>query len=114
MRGPASSIPKLQTLRQSKLGLDRADDRDILSQAISLKRILVTLDGHFGDWAILPLDAHCGVIRVKVNPTTSSNVFPVLISLLTGRTEREFANHLVIASSTRVRWILTVRADVQD
>lgn len=94
-------------IRASECGLARADDENILSQAISQKRVLVTLDGHFGDWAVLPLAAHGGVIRIKVHPATSENVLRVLIPLLTGRTEESFANHLVIASESKVRWIQT-------
>ena len=94
-------------IRASDCGLARADDEKILAQAISQKRVLVTLDGHFGDWAVLPLAAHSGVIRVKIHPTTSENVLRVLIPLLTGRTEASFTNHLVIASEHKVRWIQT-------
>ena len=94
-------------IRASDCGLARADDGEILEQAISEKRVLVTLDGHFGDWAVLPLAAHAGVIRIKAHPTTSENILRVLIPLLTGRTEESFANHLVIASENKVRWIQT-------
>jgi len=96
-------------VRAAQHGLDRADDPEILSQAISQQRVLITLDAHFGDWAILPLAAHGGVIRVKVNPTTTANVLRVLTPLLAGRREQDFANHLVIASPSRVRWILTAK-----
>jgi predicted nuclease of predicted toxin-antitoxin system len=94
-------------IRASDCGLARADDEKVLSQAISQKRVLVTLDGHFGDWAVLPLAEHSGVIRIKVHPTTSKNVLRLLIPLLTGRTEELFANHLVIASENKVRWVQT-------
>jgi predicted nuclease of predicted toxin-antitoxin system len=94
-------------VRASEAGLGRADDSEILSQAIAQERVLVTLDAHFGDWAILPLASHTGVIRVKVNPTTTSNVLKVLKPLLAGRTEKYFPNCLVIASANRARWIRT-------
>jgi predicted nuclease of predicted toxin-antitoxin system len=94
-------------VRASEAGLGRADDSEILSQAIAQKRVLVTLDAHFGDWAVLPLEAQSGVIRVKVNPTTTANVLKVLRALLAGRREDDFANHLVIASTSRARWIRT-------
>ena len=94
-------------VRASEAGLGRADDGEILLQAIAQKRVLVTLDAHFGDWAVLPLEAHCGVVRVKVNPTTTANVLQVLTPLLAGRTDEDFANHLVIASASRARWIRT-------
>jgi predicted nuclease of predicted toxin-antitoxin system len=61
-------------LRASDVGQARADDHEILQKAIDEERILITLDEHFGDWVVLPLSRHPGVIRVKVNPTTSDNV----------------------------------------
>ena len=42
-------------VRASEVGHARADDQEILKKAISENRILVTLDEHFGDWAVLPL-----------------------------------------------------------
>lgn len=93
--------------RASEVGLSRADDADILAQAIAERRILITLDGHFGDWAILPLREHPGVIRVKVHPTSTDNVMQVLDPLLRASQPSQFANRLVIASLSRVRWIAT-------
>ena len=58
-------------VRASETGLARADDHLILQKAISENRILITLDEHFGDWVILPLGRHPGVIRLKAHPTTS-------------------------------------------
>ena len=60
-------------MRASEVGQARADDNEILEKAIAENRILVTLDEHFGDWVILPLRKHSGVIRLKINPTTSKN-----------------------------------------
>ena len=61
-------------MRASEVGQARADDYEILQKAIAKNRILVSLDEHFGDWVILPLSKHPGVIRLKVNPTTSRNI----------------------------------------
>jgi predicted nuclease of predicted toxin-antitoxin system len=41
--------------RAGDCGLTRADDEKILAHAISQAMVLVTLDGHFGDWAVLRL-----------------------------------------------------------
>jgi len=49
-------------VRASETGQARADDKQILERAIEDNRILVTLDEHFGDWTILPLSRHPGVI----------------------------------------------------
>lgn len=56
-------------LRSSETGQARADDQQVLQKTISENRILITLDEHFGDWVVLPLSRHPGVIRLKVHPT---------------------------------------------
>ncbi len=105
----ADELRKLgqDVIRAEEIGLSRADDAAILGQAITENRILVTLDGHFGDWAVVPLREHPGVIRIKVHPASNAKVMHILEPLLTGREPSQFANHLVIASSTRIRWIGT-------
>ena len=86
-------------MRASEVGQARADDYEILQKAIAENRILVTLDEHFGDWVILPLSKHPGVIRLKVNPTTSKNIINLLLP---------FKNHLVILSPKRAKWVHTI------
>jgi len=95
-------------LRASETGQARADDALILERAVQERRTLVTLDGHFGDWVVLPLSAHFGVIRVKAYPTSSEQVANVLLPLLANYSEADFHNKLVIVSLTRVRWIQTM------
>jgi predicted nuclease of predicted toxin-antitoxin system len=69
-------------MRAPEVGQARADDYEILQKAIAENRILVSLDEHFGDWVILPLSKHPGVIRLKVNPTTSRNIINLLLPFL--------------------------------
>jgi predicted nuclease of predicted toxin-antitoxin system len=78
-----------------------------LETAITGNRILVTLDEHFGDWVILPLSQHPGVIRIKVRPTTSKKVLNLLLPFLREHAQGQFKNHLVILSEKRAKWILT-------
>ena len=94
-------------MRASEIGQSRADDQEILQKAISENRILLTLDEHFGDWVILPLSKHPGVIRLKVNPTTSKNVIRLLLPFLRNHGSKEFKNHLVILSDKRSKWVAT-------
>jgi predicted nuclease of predicted toxin-antitoxin system len=94
-------------LRASEVGQARADDHQILQRAQAEKRILVTLDKHFGDWVILPLHKHPGVIRLKVKPTTSKNVIKLLVPFLRTHTPSQLKNHLVIVSPKRSKWIQT-------
>lgn len=94
-------------LRASETGQARADDQQILQKAIVENRMLITLDEHFGDWAILPLCSHPGVIRIKVNPTTSEKVINLLLPFLNQHSPDQFKNHLVILSEKRAKWIQT-------
>ena len=94
-------------LRASETGQARADDKEIIKTTIAQGRILITLDEHFGDWVVLPLNQHPGVIRLKVHPTTSRNVLELLQPFLISHSSKEFSNHLVILSLNRVKWINT-------
>jgi len=93
--------------RAGEAGMERADDADILARAIADHRTLVTLDGHFGDWAVLPLRAHPGVIRVKAHPTTTRNVLRVLAPFLAGIETGRLQDRLVIVPTTHARWVAT-------
>lgn len=94
-------------VRASDTGLARADDHEILQKAVSENRILITLDEHFGDWVILPLSRHPGVIRLKVHPTTSENVLKILIPFLSLHSQEQLRDHLVILSEKRAKWVRT-------
>ena len=94
-------------VRLADLGMAKADDDEVLARAIAEQRILVTLDGDFGDWAILPLSEHPGVIRLKVDPTTTANILHLLCPFLEQQRDRDFTNRLVIVKSTGVRWLPT-------
>lgn len=94
-------------IRASETGQARADDQQILNKAISESRILITLDEHFGDWVILPLSRHPGVIRLKVHPATSENVAKILLPILSLYSQEQFRNYLVILSEKRSKWIRT-------
>jgi predicted nuclease of predicted toxin-antitoxin system len=94
-------------LRAAEIQQNRADDQHILMKAINENRMLVTLDEHFGDWVILPLSQHPGVIRIKVHPTTSERVLNLLLPFLRKHVQEQFKDHLVILSEKRAKWILT-------
>ena len=94
-------------IRASERGQARADDALILERAVQEQRTLVTLDGHFGDWVVLPLSEHYGVIRVEAHPTSTANVARLLLPLLANHSQADFRNKLVIVSLSRVRWIQT-------
>jgi predicted nuclease of predicted toxin-antitoxin system len=90
-------------VRVSELGLARSADNEILAAAIDQEQILITLDDHFGDWAVLPLKKHPGVIRVKANPATTRNILLVLLPFLKNHGTGSFKNTLTIVSERGVR-----------
>jgi predicted nuclease of predicted toxin-antitoxin system len=94
-------------LRASETGQNRADDQQILQKAISGDRILITLDEHFGDWVVLPLSRHSGVIRLKVTPTTKDKILNLLLPFLNLHSQEQFKDHMVILSEKRAKWIHT-------
>ena len=94
-------------VRASETGHSRADDQQILEKAISENRILITLDEHFGDWVVLPLRQHSGVIRLKVNPTTLKNIIRLILPFLRLYNSEQFMNYLIILSPKRSKWIRT-------
>ncbi len=94
-------------IRTSESGQARADDWQILQKASAENRILITLDKHFGDWVVLPLSTHPGVIRVQAHPATSENIVKILVPFLRYYSSEKFENYLVILSSKRSKWIQT-------
>ena len=98
-------------LRASEVGQERADDFQILQTAINEDRILITLDHHFGDWVVLPLSEHAGVIRLQINPTTSQNAISLLLPFLRLYSPIQFKNNLVIISKSRSKWVYTASAE---
>jgi predicted nuclease of predicted toxin-antitoxin system len=89
------------------LARSRADDEEVLQLASSDDRVLITRDGDFGDWTVLPLHEHAGVIRVETKPTTSAEAAAVLAPFLATVRQEDFRNHLVIVSRNKVRRIRT-------
>ena len=88
-------------------GMSRSDDLEILKYCTDNQRILVTLDEHFGDWTVIKLNKHPGVIRLKVNLANSLMIKDALLPFLKQNIDRQFRNYLVIVKETRVRWIRT-------
>lgn len=90
-----------------QVDMARADDLEILEYCIRHDRILVTLDEHFGDWTVVKLSAHPGVVRLKVNSSNTRNIQETLITFLERYSARDFRNVLVIVKPNGIRWVHT-------
>lgn len=107
--GVADALAKAgyDVIRASEIGQARADDKEILEKSIADNRVLITLDEHFGDWVILPLSRHPGVIRIKVNPTTSKKTIDIILPFLKNHRQEELKDHLIIVSEYKTKWVMT-------
>jgi predicted nuclease of predicted toxin-antitoxin system len=94
-------------VRASETGLSRADDEEILQRAVTENRILITLDEHFGDRAVLPLSVHPGVIRLKVHPATSQNIIALLSCRSQGFTRESSLRIVSSFSRKNAKWVHT-------
>ncbi len=94
-------------VRAAEVGQSVADDAEVLQRAMREGRILITLDEHFGDWVVLPLHKHPGVIRLKITPTTTEATARLLVPFLRQHGQEELRDHLVIISRATERWIRT-------
>jgi len=94
-------------VRAGEVDQSRADDAEIITRIIEEDRSLITLDEHFGDWAILPLDRHPGVIRLKIHPPLTEKLAERLLLFLRCHEQSEFVNRLIILGPQRERWITT-------
>lgn len=96
-------------VRAGEVDQSRADDAEIITRIIEEDRSLVTLDEHFGDWAILPLDRHPGVIRLRIHPPLTEKLAERLLLFLRHHEQSEFVNRLIILGPHRERWITTAK-----
>lgn len=94
-------------VRAGEVDQSRADDAEIMARIIEEGRTLITLDEHFGDWAVLPLNRHPGVIRLKIYPPVTEKSAERLLSFLVRHEQSDFTNRLIILGSHRERWITT-------
>jgi predicted nuclease of predicted toxin-antitoxin system len=96
-----------EVIRASEIGHSRADDAEIIAYAIQENLILITLDEHFGNWSVLPLDRHPGVIRLKIHPPIVSVLSSRLIAFLKQYSPEQIKDHLIIIGPRAERWIKT-------
>ena len=94
-------------VRAAEAGQSVADDAEVLRLAIQTDRVLVTLDAHFGDWAVLPLSEHPGVVRVRAHPATTASIARLLLPFLAAHHAEHLPDRLVILSRSGERWIKT-------
>jgi predicted nuclease of predicted toxin-antitoxin system len=79
-----------------------ATDEDILALAVQQNRVIVTVDEDFGDLVFRDRLPHRGIILLRLDEETSSNVIRVLTELLAQHAD-EIVGSFVLATETSVR-----------
>ena len=82
--------------------MPQADDSEILDQAISQERILITNDKDFGELVYRSGRAHRGVILLRLHDESSSNRVRMVKVILEGYADR-LADHFIVATDGGVR-----------
>lgn len=95
--------PSWRVLHTSQVELSLASDRDIFVWAQQMRALVVTFDEDFADVRFLPGGSHCGVIRLRVWPTTVEETERALARLLEQVADDEMAGALIIIDRFRIR-----------
>ncbi len=87
----------------SELKLSTSQDEDLLKQAKTLNRIMITRDRDYGGLVFVKYSGR-GVIYLRISPATISSVHNQLLSLLTSYSETELKNAFVVVEPARFRF----------
>ncbi|MEI8172362.1 MAG: DUF5615 family PIN-like protein [Deltaproteobacteria bacterium] len=92
------------TVRHVKdLGFEGQPDDFLYRWAQQEKAIVMTFDEDFADYRLYPLGSHCGVIRLRVWPTTIEKTIEALESLLRQLPAEEWKKSLIIIDNQKIR-----------
>jgi predicted nuclease of predicted toxin-antitoxin system len=107
---PAAALTWLRSQRPgwairhvNELGFEGRDDAFLFQWAQRESAIVITYDEDFADARYYPLGRHCGVIRLKVWPTTIEITIAALQRLLEQLPTSEWPNSLVIIDNLKIR-----------
>lgn len=95
--------PDWVVLHTSEAGLSTESDATIYLWATEKKAVIVTFDEDFADRRSFPVSSACGVVRLRVWPTTTEETQSALDRLLQEVTDVELLGALVIIDRTRIR-----------
>lgn len=78
-------------------------DKEVFDWAQKHGAIVITFDEDFADRRMFPVGDHCGVVRLRVWPTTVEETQAGLSRLLSSVADRDLVGALVIIDSSRIR-----------
>lgn len=84
-------------------GLSGADDEVVRAFAIAHARVLITLDGDFGNILRFPVEGTSGVIWLRLHPPTESKIQEALARCLMFLKTEDLVGKLVVADEDKIR-----------
>jgi len=96
--------PNWRVVHTSELGLSGATDSAVLEWAQDRGAIVVTFDEDLADQRAFPVGSHCGVIRLRIWPTTIEATQRALERLLgTIDSDEDLPGALIVVGQDRIR-----------
>jgi predicted nuclease of predicted toxin-antitoxin system len=95
--------PGWEIAHTSELALSLRSDEEIFRWAQNHRQIVVSFDEDFADARFFSLGSHCGVIRLRVWPTTIEETIAALQRLLNQVPETDWPGSLIIIERGQIR-----------
>jgi predicted nuclease of predicted toxin-antitoxin system len=95
--------PDWKITSAKEAGLNGQPDEQVFRWAQASQAIVLTYDEDFADARLFPLGSHCGVVRLRVWPTTTEATEAALDRMLTQVPEADLPGSLVIIDREKIR-----------
>jgi predicted nuclease of predicted toxin-antitoxin system len=95
--------PDWRVSHTNEVGLSGRSDIEILQWARENCAVVITFDEDLADRRTCPLGTHCGVIRLRVWPTTVEETQAALSRLLTRAADTDIPGSLIIINQRDIR-----------
>jgi predicted nuclease of predicted toxin-antitoxin system len=95
--------PGWEVYHVTELGLQGSSDRSVYVWAQQHLAVVITYDEDFADARYFPLGQHCGVVRLRVWPTTTEATVEALARLLSLVDAGDLPGSLVIVDNHKIR-----------
>ncbi len=100
-----AKLPDAEVNHAFDLGLATWDDHAIFEFAQQRQALIITYDEDFADQRLFPVGSHFGIVRLRVEPTTSEETISALSRLFTLYEPVEIHGRLTIVQRSRIRII---------
>jgi len=98
------SLPQVKDVYHvAAIGMCAASDESIFHYAQKNRLVIITFDEDFADRRLFPVASHCGIVRLKVWPTTLEVTTAALERVFQSLAPEEIAEALVIVDNTKIR-----------